>query len=152
MSSNPIFDTNPFMSQWLSAANSAAGAWRGFWTAEFARQQAALVAEFNRQALRFWTAPLKVAPFSAPAPVPTEAAPAPIPAEAVTAAIAAAPLEALAAAPAEAVASEPEAEPIVARRPRAAKPAALRTAAQRRKATAKRPAAPAGKSPRVTRH
>ncbi|HLS58920.1 MAG TPA: hypothetical protein VK022_04765 [Paracoccaceae bacterium] len=33
---------NPWMSLWLSSANSAAGAARGFWTAEMRRQQAAL--------------------------------------------------------------------------------------------------------------
>jgi hypothetical protein len=33
---------NPWLSLWLSAANQWAGAARGFWTAEMARQQAAL--------------------------------------------------------------------------------------------------------------
>lgn len=32
---------NPWMSMWLSAANKAAGAGRGFWSAEAARQQKA---------------------------------------------------------------------------------------------------------------
>ena len=32
---------NPFLSMWLSAANTAAGAARGFWTAESQRQQKA---------------------------------------------------------------------------------------------------------------
>ena len=34
---------NPWMSLWLSAANSWAGAARGFWTAEMARQQKAIL-------------------------------------------------------------------------------------------------------------
>ncbi len=32
---------NPFLSMWLSAANTAAGSARGFWTAELQRQQKA---------------------------------------------------------------------------------------------------------------
>ncbi len=32
---------NPFLSMWLSAANTAAGATRAFWTAELQRQQKA---------------------------------------------------------------------------------------------------------------
>ena len=39
---------NPFLSMWLSAANSAAGAARGFWTAETRRQQKALIKEAGR--------------------------------------------------------------------------------------------------------
>lgn len=34
---------NPWMSLWLSAANSAAGSARGFWTAEMRRQQTAFL-------------------------------------------------------------------------------------------------------------
>ncbi|HEX2134690.1 MAG TPA: hypothetical protein VHG30_02130 [Microvirga sp.] len=34
---------NPWMSLWLSAANTWAGAARGFWTAEMARQQKAML-------------------------------------------------------------------------------------------------------------
>ena len=33
---------NPFLSMWLSAANTAAGTARGFWTAELQRQQKGL--------------------------------------------------------------------------------------------------------------
>jgi hypothetical protein len=43
------------MSLWLSAANSWAGAARGFWTAEMRRQQAATINEMTRQMVRFWT-------------------------------------------------------------------------------------------------
>lgn len=32
---------NPFLSMWLSAANTAAGSARAFWTAEMQRQQKA---------------------------------------------------------------------------------------------------------------
>ena len=32
---------NPFLSMWLSAANTAAGSTRAFWTAEMQRQQRA---------------------------------------------------------------------------------------------------------------
>ena len=32
---------NPFLSMWLSAANTAAGSARAFWTAELRRQQKA---------------------------------------------------------------------------------------------------------------
>ena len=39
---------NPWLSMWLSAANSAAGAARGFWTAEIRRQQKAVVNEAGR--------------------------------------------------------------------------------------------------------
>jgi hypothetical protein len=46
---------NPWLSLWLSAANSWAGAARGFWTAELCRQQSAMVNEITRQTLRFWT-------------------------------------------------------------------------------------------------
>ena len=46
---------NPWISLWLSAANSWAGAARGFWTAEMHRQQAALTDAMMRQTLRFWT-------------------------------------------------------------------------------------------------
>jgi hypothetical protein len=39
---------NPWLSIWLSAANSAAGAARGFWTAEMRRQHKAMVNEAGR--------------------------------------------------------------------------------------------------------
>jgi hypothetical protein len=46
---------NPWMSLWLSAANSWAGAMRGLWTAELRRQQAARANEMIRQTIDFWT-------------------------------------------------------------------------------------------------
>jgi hypothetical protein len=39
---------NPWLSMWLSAANSAAGVAGGFWTAEMRRQQNALAREAGR--------------------------------------------------------------------------------------------------------
>jgi hypothetical protein len=46
--------TNPFMSMWLSAMNSAAGQARAFWSAEMHRQQSAMVNEMTKQVWRFW--------------------------------------------------------------------------------------------------
>jgi len=48
---------NPLLSMWLSGANSAAGAARGFWTAEMRRQQKAVMNEAVRS-----LAPTKRAP------------------------------------------------------------------------------------------
>jgi hypothetical protein len=39
---------NPWLSLWMSAANSATGAARGFWTAEMHRQQKAMMKEVAR--------------------------------------------------------------------------------------------------------
>ena len=47
--------TNPFLSMWLSAFNSAAGAARGYAMAEMQRQQAALWREMMRHTLDFWS-------------------------------------------------------------------------------------------------
>jgi len=44
---------------WLSAANSAAGAARGFWTAEMRRQQNALTREAGRALTQDRAAPKK---------------------------------------------------------------------------------------------
>jgi len=46
---------NPFLSMWLSGANAWAGAARGFWAAEFQRQQTAMLNEMTKQMVRFWT-------------------------------------------------------------------------------------------------
>ena len=46
---------NPWMSFWLSAANSWAGAVRGLWAAELQRQQTAIANEMIRQTIDFWT-------------------------------------------------------------------------------------------------
>jgi hypothetical protein len=46
---------NPLLSMWLSAANTWASAARGFWMAEFQRQQSAMMREATEQMVRFWT-------------------------------------------------------------------------------------------------
>ena len=46
---------NPFLSFWLSGANAAASASRGFWAAEMQRQQTAMMNEMMKQTMRFWT-------------------------------------------------------------------------------------------------
>ena len=46
--------SNPWLSLWMSAVNSWAGAARGFWTAELHRQQSAMMNEMIRQSVRFW--------------------------------------------------------------------------------------------------
>jgi len=45
---------NPWMSLWLTAANSWASAVRGFWTAEVHRQQTAMANEMVRQTTDLW--------------------------------------------------------------------------------------------------
>ncbi|WP_158639014.1 hypothetical protein [Elioraea rosea] len=50
-----LFMKNPFMSQWLSIANTMAGTARGFWAAEFSRQQSAAIAAMSRETMRFWS-------------------------------------------------------------------------------------------------
>ncbi len=52
---NPLMKKNPFMSMWLSGANSAVGSARGVWAAELHRQQIAMMTEMTRQVLRFWS-------------------------------------------------------------------------------------------------
>ncbi len=47
--------SNPWLGLWLSAANSWAGAARGFWSAEMQRQQTAMMNEMTEQMMRFWT-------------------------------------------------------------------------------------------------
>ena len=46
---------NPFLSFWLSGANAAASAGRGFWAAEMQRQQTAMMNEMMKQTMRFWS-------------------------------------------------------------------------------------------------
>ena len=46
---------NPWLSLWLSAANSWAGPMRAFWTAEAQRQQTAVTNEMIRQSVDFWS-------------------------------------------------------------------------------------------------
>ena len=58
--------SNPWLSMWLSAANSWAGPVRGFWTAEMQRQQTAMMNEITRQATQFWMAPWAGTPLGNP--------------------------------------------------------------------------------------
>jgi hypothetical protein len=46
--------SNPWLSLWLSGANTWASAIRGFWTAELRRQQTAMANEMVRQMTNFW--------------------------------------------------------------------------------------------------
>ena len=50
-----MFLANPFMSQWLSMANTVASTLQAHWVAEMQRQQAAFLSQMSRQAMRFWT-------------------------------------------------------------------------------------------------
>jgi hypothetical protein len=43
---------NPWLSLWLSAANTWAGAARGFWSAEMQRQQKTMLNEMTKPAAR----------------------------------------------------------------------------------------------------
>ena len=52
---NPWLKKNPFMSMWLSGANTIFGKARGQAIAEARRQSAAMMAEGTRQILQFWT-------------------------------------------------------------------------------------------------
>ena len=49
---------NPFMSMWLSYANSYASMMRGFWSAEIQRQQTAMMNEMMTNMTKFWMAPM----------------------------------------------------------------------------------------------
>lgn len=52
---NPWTAKNPFMSAWLSAANTWAGSARGLASAEAQRQSAAFQAEAAKQVMEFWS-------------------------------------------------------------------------------------------------
>ncbi|HJS03571.1 MAG TPA: hypothetical protein VJ832_08825 [Variovorax sp.] len=52
---NPWVQKNPFLSAWLSAANTMTGAARGYASAEMHRQMAAAQAEMTRQMIDFWS-------------------------------------------------------------------------------------------------
>lgn len=59
--SNPWLKKNPFMSMWLSTANSVAGSMRGQASAEAKRQVNAAIAEATRENLKVWNAAAKPA-------------------------------------------------------------------------------------------
>jgi len=52
---NPWVQKNPFLSAWLSAANTMTGAARGYASAEMHRQMAAAQAEMTQQMIDFWS-------------------------------------------------------------------------------------------------
>jgi hypothetical protein len=45
---------NPYMSAWLSAANTAAAPMRGAWAAEASRQQTAMVKAWTEMWVKMW--------------------------------------------------------------------------------------------------
>jgi hypothetical protein len=51
---NPWFKKNPFMSIWLSGANTVLNSTRGRARAEGNRQAAGMMAEGSRQMIRLW--------------------------------------------------------------------------------------------------
>ena len=55
---NPWLKKNPFMSMWLSGANTALNSARGRATAEGKRHAAGMMAEGSRQMVGFWTGAL----------------------------------------------------------------------------------------------
>ena len=61
---------NPWMSMWLSAANSWSSAARGFWAGEMARQQAQMMNEMTKQITQFWLGPWGLAGYSTRKPLP----------------------------------------------------------------------------------
>ncbi len=60
--SNPWLKKNPFMSLWLSAANSAAGSARGQIAASAKRQSNAAITRATQEVMSFWTAALTAQP------------------------------------------------------------------------------------------
>ena len=55
---------NPFMSMWLSYANTYASMMRGLWSAEIQRQQTAMMNEMMANMTKFWMAPMMLPPSS----------------------------------------------------------------------------------------
>lgn len=59
--SNPWLKKNPFMSAWLSAANSATGAARGRASAEVKRATRTASTQATQDLMALWTAPFTAA-------------------------------------------------------------------------------------------
>lgn len=57
--SNPWLKKNPFMSMWLSAANSMAGSLRGQAAANVKRQVKTAVTAATNENIKLWSAPVK---------------------------------------------------------------------------------------------
>ena len=55
---NPWTKKNPFMSMWLSAANTAMGSARGHASAAAKRQATTMMSEGTRQVMDFWSSAL----------------------------------------------------------------------------------------------
>ena len=55
---NPWTKKNPFMSMWLSGANSIAGSARGRAIATSKRQASTMITQSANEVVRFWTAGL----------------------------------------------------------------------------------------------
>ena len=60
--SNPWLKKNPFMSMWLSAANSAASTARGHAAVGARRQSQAVIAQATNDVMSFWTRALGATP------------------------------------------------------------------------------------------
>lgn len=60
--SNPWLKKNPFMSMWLSAANSATSSARGQVAASVKRQSHAVVTQATQDVMSFWTGALTGTP------------------------------------------------------------------------------------------
>jgi hypothetical protein len=59
--SNPFLKKNPWLSMWLSGANTLLSAGRAQWEAAARQQQAAMMREASRATTEFWTEALKPA-------------------------------------------------------------------------------------------
>ena len=59
---NPWLKKNPFLSMWLSGANSIAGSMRGRATAHAKRQVSTAVTEETRANLKLWSDAMKATP------------------------------------------------------------------------------------------
>lgn len=59
---NPWLKKNPFLSMWLSGANSIAGSIRGRTTAHARRQVNTAVSEATRASLKLWSDAVKATP------------------------------------------------------------------------------------------
>jgi hypothetical protein len=53
--SNPFLKKNPWLSMWLSGANTALSAGRAQWEAVARQQQAAVMREANKAITEFWS-------------------------------------------------------------------------------------------------
>jgi hypothetical protein len=59
---HPWLKKNPFMSLWLSGANTVAGSMRGHAAAQAKRQATAAMTKATKDTLRFWTGALALSP------------------------------------------------------------------------------------------